>query len=109
MMSFPFRSFVGSGGGVFEHHGGAFLADHDAGCVGVAGDDLRHDGGVGDAQAGNPMDAQPRIDYRVRTGAHAAGADGVQVGDAAGADVGDHFGVGGTGGAGQGFLDDVGF
>ncbi len=63
--------------------------------TGVAGDDLRHDGGVGDTQPIDTIDAQPRIDHRVGADAHAAGADRMQVGDAAGADVGDYFGVGG--------------
>jgi hypothetical protein len=40
--------------GVFEDPRGAFLADHDRGRVSVAGRNLRHDRGVGDAQPFDP-------------------------------------------------------
>ena len=46
------------------------------GRVGVGRDDRRHDRGVDDPERLDPVEAQPRIDDRVRIGAHAAGAGG---------------------------------
>ena len=43
-----------SGGQVFQHHRGGLLTDHDAGRIGVAGDDRRHDRRVGDPQSAMP-------------------------------------------------------
>src|SRR6056297_3199620 len=48
-----------SGAAVLEDHVAGLLADHDRGRIGVAADDRRHDGGVGDAQPVDPVDAQP--------------------------------------------------
>ena len=85
------REMLRPRGGVFEDHRGAFLADHDRRRVGVAAGHLRHDRGVGDAQALDPVDPEPRIDDGVDLAAHAAGADRMQVGDAAHADFLDHL------------------
>src|SRR3954465_6941491 len=52
---------------------GGLLADHDAGRVGVAGDDPRHHRRVGDPQPGDAVDGQVRPDHR----AERAGADRV--------------------------------
>ena len=52
----------GGGGPGLEDHVGGLLADHDAGRVGVAVDDDGHDGGVGDAQAVDAVDAEPGVD-----------------------------------------------
>jgi hypothetical protein len=45
---------------------GGLLADHDTGRVGVAADEVRHDRGIGDAQALDAAHAQVRIDDRAR-------------------------------------------
>jgi hypothetical protein len=52
------------------------LADHDGWNVGVGARHRRHDRGVGDAHARNPVDARRRIGDRagIALGAHAAGA-----------------------------------
>src|SRR6202022_4766239 len=67
--------------------GFAFLPDHDRRSIGVAADNQRHDGGIGNAQPSNAMYPQTRIHDRVATRAHPAGADRMQVRDAAIADV----------------------
>ena len=67
----------GSGGVILEDHVGGLLADHDRGGVGVARDDLGHDRAIGDAQPGDAMHPQPRIDHRTRPLPHPAGAGGV--------------------------------
>src|SRR5262249_32996281 len=82
-----------SGSTVFEDHRGAFLADHNRGRVGVAARHLRHDRSVGDPQPLDTIDAQPRIDHSIYLASHPAGADRVQVGDAALADFRDHLGL----------------
>ena len=42
---------------VLEDEIGATLGDHDGGRVGVAGNHQRHDGGIDDANAGEPEEA----------------------------------------------------
>ena len=61
-----------------EHQVRAFLADHDAGGIGVARDHGRHDRGVGDPQAKEAVHAQLRVDDRHGIGLWAdhAGARG---------------------------------
>lgn len=57
-------------------------------------------------QSGDAVDAQTRIDHRHRAAPHAAGADGMEVGDTALANVIGDFRVGKGRGAGCGFLHD---
>jgi len=65
---------------------GAFLADHDRGCVGVAADQRGHDRCVGYAQPVDAAHAQLVVDngHRVVGQAHLAGADRVVLGIGAG-------------------------
>jgi hypothetical protein len=56
---------VSGGYRVLEDYGGAFLADHDRGGVGVAPGHLRHDRGVGDTEPLDAMGVQAGIDNRV--------------------------------------------
>ena len=48
---------------VLQHHVRRLLADHDRRRVGVARGQRRHDRGIGDAQPGDAVHAQPRIDH----------------------------------------------
>ena len=67
-------------------HIGGFLADHDGRCIGVAADQGRHDRGVNDAQAFEPVNPEFWIDHRQGiANAHLAGADRVIHGIDAGA------------------------
>src|SRR6185369_439610 len=91
------------------YHVGALLADHDRRRIGVAGDDRRHDRSIGDTQIADTMDAKLRVDHGVDFPTHAAGADGMQVGNASGAYVGLEVRFAGDVGAGQDFLDDERF
>src|ERR1043165_1662756 len=63
---------------IFLDHLRTLLADHDRRRVCVAGRHCRHDGRVDDAEPGDTVHTQPRIDDRHRVGAHLAGADGVK-------------------------------
>jgi hypothetical protein len=54
----------GHPGGRLPHQVGNLLADHDCGGVGVAGHHGRHDRGVGDAQAADPVHSELGIDHR---------------------------------------------
>ena len=54
-------------------HLGRLLADHDRRRVRVAADDVRHHARVGDAQAGDAVHAQPRIDDVCRSGTSTSG------------------------------------
>ena len=56
-----------------EHQVRAFLADHDAGGIGVARDHGRHDRGVGDEQGLDTVRAQLRVDHGVADPANWAG------------------------------------
>jgi len=51
---------------VLEDHVGAFLPDHDRGCVGIAGHERRHDGSVDDPQTLDAANAQARVDAAYR-------------------------------------------
>src|SRR6185437_7846599 len=77
----------GSPSGILQDHRCAFLPDHDRRSIGVAADNQRHDGGICNAQSSNAMYPQTGIHDRVATRAHSAGADRMQVRDAAIADV----------------------
>ena len=50
--------------GSMSHHVGELLPDHDRRRVCIAGDDRRHDRGIGDAKSFDSMDFQLRIDDR---------------------------------------------
>src|ERR1041385_6051941 len=93
---------------VLQNHRGTLLANHDRGGVGVAAGDLRHDRGVGDAQAGNTVDPEARIDNGVDFAPHPAGADRVQVGDTAQADLLDELVVALHGGPRDHLFDNEG-
>ena len=43
---------------VLGDHGRGFLTDHDARCLRVVRDDLRHDAGISDTQTLHPLDLQ---------------------------------------------------
>ena len=62
---------------VFEKEVARFFRDHDGWSVGIAGDDVRHDGRIHNAQVIDPMHLQPGINHGHRIIAHLAGADGV--------------------------------
>src|SRR4029450_6127553 len=93
--------------GILQDHGRAFLPDHDRRSIGVAADNQRHDGGIGDAQPSNAMHPQTRIHDRVATRAHPAGADRMQVRDAAIADVLNELLVRADGGPRHYLLSDI--
>src|SRR6516162_1962589 len=82
-----YRGPARSPSGILQNHSCAFLPDHDRRSIGVAADNQRHDGGIGNAQPSNAVYPQTRIHNRVATRAHPAGADRMQVRDAAIADV----------------------
>src|SRR4029453_723337 len=56
----------------------AFFTDHDGRCIDVAAHEMRHDGGVDDAQALDPMHLECRVDDGRRVNAHLAGAAWVE-------------------------------
>src|ERR1700728_1065495 len=62
------------------HQIGGLLADHDRRGVGAAGNDGRHDRGVGDAQPGEAAHPQFGVDDRQRVLAHLARAGRVVYG-----------------------------
>ncbi len=66
------RDLTWRGEPVLFDHVGRLLADHDGGRVGVAVDQVGHDGRVDDAQPLEAVDAQPGVDdgQRVRRRPH---------------------------------------
>jgi hypothetical protein len=62
-LSWPFSRLMAAsvGGAVFDEVGGPF-ADHDGGCVGIARDQRRHDGSVGNTDVGESPHAQLVVD-----------------------------------------------
>ena len=68
---------------VFQYHGCTFLADHDRGRIGVAGNDAGHDRGICDAEPGDAVYPQAWVHHGVRPMAHAAGPDGMEIRHAA--------------------------
>jgi hypothetical protein len=71
---------------ILKDHFRAFFADHDRGCVGIAGNDRRHDRGIDHPQARKATYVQPLIDHGILILAHAAAADGMIGGGTAAAD-----------------------
>src|SRR5580658_1446736 len=67
-------------GGFAADEIGRLLADHDRGRVSVAAGYRRHDGGIGDAQSFNAIDAQLRVDDAHGIDAHFTGAGLVVIG-----------------------------
>src|ERR1051325_2269462 len=63
---------------IFLAHLRPLVADHERRRVCVAGRHRRHDRGVDDAEPGDTVHTQPRVDDGHRVGAHLAGADGVK-------------------------------
>src|SRR5689334_10313580 len=86
-------------------HGRALLADHDGGGIGVAGHDGWHDRGVGHPKPVDSVNFELWIDDGVHLAAHTASTHRMEVGDAAGADVGLEVGLLGDVRAGQDLLD----
>ena len=58
---------------ILQDHVGRLLGDHNDGGVGIARYQIRHDGGIDDAQALDPAKAKPLIHHRERIVAHPAG------------------------------------
>ena len=62
---------------VVQNQVGGFFSNHDAGGVGIAAGDFRHDGCVGDSQCGDAMDAQAGVYNGFLVSTHAAGGGGM--------------------------------
>src|SRR3546814_8875835 len=60
---------------VGKNHLGRLLGDNDSRRIGIAGNDIRHDRGIGDAQPPEGPQLQPRIDDAFGIRSHARRAD----------------------------------